>query len=461
MTLALQARVEAMRNQVLITTDGKIYDHLGTQLKYFPSVYSTRLIWKSVKGSRSGPEVERIRKYMTAPLFKHPPLYAYLISVSKRIFGNSRNSSRYVTVFFGLATIVVVFCLGKVLWGAYWGLLAAFLTAIDPVSMFCSQKIWIESTETFFIYSGLLLLFMAGRGRRVYSLSAVFMGLALLCKYSAILVMVPVYAVLIFSRYIKDRKALLLYFTVPFLVFSPWIIWNFKVYGWSFASLILTGFSVLAPGKLFMLSTFIVVATSVVVLLAVIRCFFAERIRAFCAIRLSLPDTDVLLKWLRIAASTAVIAVLCISAADIFRGFSWKYLAPTGASRHMLKNESAHFFFSHLMELSPLFVFSYISVFFTRRWKTENTILFLIPVVSFVFLGVVGGYESRYAAIATPAMMLLGCYGIRELFASCSGITGLRKYVIMSLLASVIVIAVSKTLYYDLIVVIKNDFIYF
>jgi hypothetical protein len=57
--------------------------------------------------------------------------------------------------------------------------------------------------------------------------------------------------------------------------------------------------------------------------------------------------------------------------------------------------------------------------------------------------------------------MLLACYAIREMFASCTGIEGLRKYAIMSLLLSVILIAVSKTLYYDLTVVIKNDFIFF
>ncbi len=75
-----------------------------------------------------------------AALDIHPPLYYWLLSVWIRVFGTSEIAVRSLSVVLGVATVWLVFILGRRLFGRVAGLVAAFLLAISPLHVYYSQE---------------------------------------------------------------------------------------------------------------------------------------------------------------------------------------------------------------------------------------------------------------------------------------------------------------------------------
>ena len=83
--------------------------------------------------------------------------------------------------------VLIVFLLGRNLYDDRVGILAALYLCIDPVHWVCSEKIWMETTMSFFMLSA-ILLFVLGQKQKFYlSLSGLSIGLAMLVKYPGIL----------------------------------------------------------------------------------------------------------------------------------------------------------------------------------------------------------------------------------------------------------------------------------
>lgn len=75
-----------------------------------------------------------------AALDIHPPLYYWLLSLWTRVFGTSEVAVRSLSVVLGVATVWLVFLLGRRLFGRVAGLVAAFLLAISPLHVYYSQE---------------------------------------------------------------------------------------------------------------------------------------------------------------------------------------------------------------------------------------------------------------------------------------------------------------------------------
>jgi len=180
---------KAIQNEKRLSFDEHLYTVLADQLSRDPFDYSPRPFWKEAEPAMKDNQDKVIAKgYLDVPLFKHPPLFSYLVAISQKMTSGNAISGKYMTLFFRLGLIVVVFFSCKAIWGSWWGILAAFFTGIEPVYTFCSQKIWIEGPCTFFIYLGIFFAILwqtSGRDRHLI-ISAVSLGLALLCKYSAV-----------------------------------------------------------------------------------------------------------------------------------------------------------------------------------------------------------------------------------------------------------------------------------
>lgn len=70
----------------------------------------------------------------------HPPLYYLTLHVWRDVFGQSEAALRGLSAVFGLITVVFVFLLGRRLFDARVGLLAAFLAAVNPFQIYYSQE---------------------------------------------------------------------------------------------------------------------------------------------------------------------------------------------------------------------------------------------------------------------------------------------------------------------------------
>ncbi len=71
----------------------------------------------------------------------HPPLYYYLLHFYLPLAGFSELSIRFFSVFFGTATVALIYAIGKRMFGARIGILAAALAAIAPFGVQYSQEV--------------------------------------------------------------------------------------------------------------------------------------------------------------------------------------------------------------------------------------------------------------------------------------------------------------------------------
>ncbi len=124
--------------------------------------------------------------------FHQSPVYFYLTDIGYKLFGVNAITSRLVGIIFGTLTIVVVYLLAKeLLKEERAALLAAFFFAISAYAI-------IHNTEmdgiTFFFMLASVLFYLKGlqSNDKHFLLAAVFLGLAILNKALALL-LVPVY----------------------------------------------------------------------------------------------------------------------------------------------------------------------------------------------------------------------------------------------------------------------------
>ncbi len=71
----------------------------------------------------------------------HPPLYYYLLHLYMPLAGSSELALRFFSVFPGVATVALVYVIGKRLFGARVGLGASFFAALAPFDIYYSQEI--------------------------------------------------------------------------------------------------------------------------------------------------------------------------------------------------------------------------------------------------------------------------------------------------------------------------------
>lgn len=168
--------------------------------------------------------------------FDHPPMIAYMIKLAT-LFSEKEFFIRLVSVSCGTVTVVMIYKTAKSLYGQKsgdiaivlalaWPLLEGtfFITTIDsPLFMF-----W--SISTYCLVQGLVL-----DKRKYIYFSGIAIGLALLSKYTAILLLPGVLIYLLLSsqhRKLLCKLDIYVALCLAVLVFSPVIIWNY-LHDWS------------------------------------------------------------------------------------------------------------------------------------------------------------------------------------------------------------------------------------
>jgi len=142
--------------------------------------------------------------------YNYGSLYIYLVSISvllvsclglidlshEDIFSNIGEfaklylTGRVAAVLLGIATVYLVYLLGKRMCGRGVGLLAALFMAAMPIHVMHSRFLAVDVPATFLVVAALIFAFRIPEGHRLrdYLLSGLFAGLAAGTKYSAGLV---------------------------------------------------------------------------------------------------------------------------------------------------------------------------------------------------------------------------------------------------------------------------------
>jgi hypothetical protein len=165
------------------------------------------------------------------PIFFHPPAFVYTARLLSFL------PLPLLPVLMNLATIAIVFFLGRRCYDEERALWAALLAAVCPIMWFMSQKIWLDNMLVMMVAASMAVTaYAADRGRvSSYALAGATFGLAFLTKVAAVLIL-PALALLALQR---DREGLgaakAAAFVLPAVLLAGWWELTLKAYNgvWS------------------------------------------------------------------------------------------------------------------------------------------------------------------------------------------------------------------------------------
>ncbi len=158
------------------------------------------------------------------PIFRAHPLLVQTVLSAGFQLNLSEGFERLTVAAIGVATVYLVFDLGRVLYGRPAGLIAALLMALMPYHVVVTRQVLLDGPMTFFATLTLLLLarfVLSGRASWLYGAGAA-MGLTFLAKETSIVLLGAIYAFLALTPELRVRlRDLALSVAVISLVIAP------------------------------------------------------------------------------------------------------------------------------------------------------------------------------------------------------------------------------------------------
>jgi len=159
------------------------------------------------------------------PIFRaHPLLFQFILAIGFSFFGPSDLLGRLLSVGVGLATIYLVYLLGRRLYGRGAGILAALFIALMPYHVIVTRQVLLDGPMVFCATLALYLIarFAAARHAMWLYAAGAGMGLAFLAKETSIVLMGSIYVFLALSPEIRIRiRHLLVSIVCMALVIAP------------------------------------------------------------------------------------------------------------------------------------------------------------------------------------------------------------------------------------------------
>ena len=158
------------------------------------------------------------------PIFRaHPLLFQTILSIPYQL-GTSDVMGRVIAAAMGLATILVVYKLGELLYDRRTGLFAALIIALMPYHVIVTRQVLLDGPLTLFVAITLYLLarfVVTGRVAWLYSAGAAF-GLTCISKETAILLFGSFYAFYVLTPSLRIRlRQLLITAAIAAIVILP------------------------------------------------------------------------------------------------------------------------------------------------------------------------------------------------------------------------------------------------
>lgn len=163
---------------------------------------------------KSGVELDGAK----AEFVVHPPFGKWLIAIGIKLFGDNPLGWRVSAAVVGTISVLLIFLIARKLFNSdFIALCAALLTTIDGLHLVMSRVALLD------IF--LMALMLAGFLTFLYDrnfLTAIFLGLALATKWSALYIIV---ALVIYLFILKREKILIYLVTIPPIYLATWLGW--------------------------------------------------------------------------------------------------------------------------------------------------------------------------------------------------------------------------------------------
>jgi len=158
------------------------------------------------------------------PIFRaHPLLFQFILSLVYRIHFSDL-LGRLLSVAISMGTVILVYKLGKTLYGRVPGALAALFLALMPYHVIVSRQVLLDGPMTFFATLTLYMLARFGKTQRAVWLYAAggCMGLTLLSKETSIIMLGAIFVFLALASQLHTRiRDLIVSIFVMGMVIAP------------------------------------------------------------------------------------------------------------------------------------------------------------------------------------------------------------------------------------------------
>jgi 4-amino-4-deoxy-L-arabinose transferase-like glycosyltransferase len=165
--------------------------------------------------------------------YKRPPLYSIFMAGVLAVGQGHLVAVKVVDAILGALTVLVVYAIGKKIWGQPVGLTAAALVAVHPYLFVLSAFVYSETLFTLLLALATLVLLKA-RGLAGTAAAGVLGGLACLTRPSALAFLVVGAVWILFATrgplQRRAARATVLVATIA-LTISPWLVRNYRLFG--------------------------------------------------------------------------------------------------------------------------------------------------------------------------------------------------------------------------------------
>lgn len=161
----------------------------------------------------------------------HPPLVFFIQRIFMRLFGESSFVFRLPSALLGVASVYLLFLIGRQLFSQEVGLLAAAILAVSAHHLFISRLGLQEAYVVFFLLFASYLFLRSLERDTFFIWSGVALGFAFLTKYTTF-ILVPIFLVhlLLYKRDTFLNKKFLIGVPLALILFSPVVVYNAKLY---------------------------------------------------------------------------------------------------------------------------------------------------------------------------------------------------------------------------------------
>ena len=161
----------------------------------------------------------------------HPPLVFLVQHWFINLIGSNNLGMRLPSALFGIATVLLMYFIGKRLFSERAGVIAAGLMAMNVLMVYVSRTGVQEAQVLFFEMLTAYLFLRAREDPRWFLATGAAFGLALLSKYTAAFLVIPLIVYLLLSRRDVFRKWHVYGgIVLALLIFSPVIIYNILLF---------------------------------------------------------------------------------------------------------------------------------------------------------------------------------------------------------------------------------------
>ena len=200
---------KAMKNRSAILLLLILVFALALRIVFFTGISSSDSLYYSEFADKIVKHQPFISNHLSLRLgIIYPTAFVY------SIFGASDFSSGIISLVFSLASIILIYRFGRMLFNEKTGLIAAFLLAFFPLDVIFATTLMGDVPATFFLALSVYLFLKSGKNKKssnwAYLLSGLSLGAAYLIREMSVLIGMFFIAYIVYSRKFRSR-----YFLVP------------------------------------------------------------------------------------------------------------------------------------------------------------------------------------------------------------------------------------------------------